>query len=656
MLDHFQCTQRVRSTARHRARPVLRGSWTALAFAALVVPAGTAMAQLLPDAGSGSGSSLPADGSDAGSGSGSGSGWSYCGDGIVTGSELCDDGYANGQPGSCNATCTGVIPPTPFTDPDTAPVLQSLSYGRVIGTRHYEAELTLGELPGVGLAPGFELAIRLRSDGDAGACGPACSVLATTATASGGGYVITESGVRRRFEASGAGWREVAPQPGVPFTPATAALVGGNLVVTEPDGQLTRTFDAAGRELSRSTPWGALTLAYDAAGRFSSATNAAGATLTATYDDGGRIATVTDPTGFAITVRYADDGHAISLEGPADGPVTPNLSIGWMGDEITSVGRLGFSPEQISYDRGLVSFVRNVDGEAYAFGSTDTRIAIVDSSLRLRRMTYDGQQLAMVETSGGSQVSYTRDPLGRVTATHYATGTGERVESVTYDADGHITSMTDTDGGVTQMTYDAQGNLISQTDPDGHTTAFTYVQGRLATTTDPFGRVASQTYDANGLVTSRTALGVTTSTTYTARGQVATVTGGDGVTTTFTYDAAGQLTSRSRPGTPTETITRTPVGDGQQIVIARGDEVRTLVQDRYRRVVSQTSSLGAAVTYAYDPVTGLPSETTETFRGNTQTTSRTYTNTGDTAQLWVNGQQRQAAARIVPPGNAWIEP
>jgi YD repeat-containing protein len=608
--------------------------------------------------GPGSGSGMPTMPTDSptmpGPGSGSGSS-SWCGDGQATGGEACDDGMWNGQPGYCNATCTGVIRRSPFNSPDEAPVLQQLTHGRVLASRHYEAELPLGELPGVGKSPGFSLAIRLRSDGDAGACGPACTVQATTATLTGGAYVVTEAGVTRRFEPFAGAFREVAP-PGTAITPATAALVAGNLVVSEPDGQLTRTFDPAGRERTRATPWGALTLGYDGAGRLTTATNAAGATLTAAYDGSGRLATVTDPTGFAITVRYAGDGHAISLEGPADGQVTPNLSIGWMANEITSLGRLGFAAETISYDRGLVTFARSVDGNAYAFDSNASQVVVADAQLQYRRMTYDAnQRVAMVETNAGAQTTYVRDGFGRVTSTHYATGSGELVESVVYDGNGRMTSMTDTGGAVTQLTYDAAGNLTSTTS-GGATTSFAYTNGRLTSTTDPLGRVTTKTYDANGLETSTTSLGVTLSATYTARGQVATATDGRGVTTTFTYDNLGRLTSQAQPGTPTVTITRTPAGAGEQVVIARGGETRTVLTDRYDRVISESSSQGTAASYTYDPITGLRAESTATFRGKTQTSRRTYTNTGDTAQMWVNGQQRQAAARIVPPGNAWIQP
>jgi predicted porin len=98
------------------------------------------------------------------------------------------------------------------------------------------------------------------------------------------------------------------------------------------------------------------------------------------------------------------------------------------------------------------------------------------------------------------------------------------------------------------------------------------------------------------------------------------------------------------------------VGGGEQIVVTRGGDSQTIVQDRYRRVTSESSSRGTSATYSYDPVTGLRADTSETFRGQTQTSHRTFTNTGDAAQIWVNGVQRQSGARTVPPGTVWFGP
>lgn len=582
----------------------------------------------------------------------------WCGDGAIDGAETCDDGWQNGQEGYCNDTCTGIDPRTPFLDAERAPTLQGLSYGRVLASRAYEVTFGLGDVPGVGLAPGFGLSLRVLTGSAAGRCGAACDVPLATLAADGGDLVLDEgAGPPRRFVADGASWRELPPEPGVAFRPATIAVASGEHVVTEVGGTLQRAFDGSGREVRRATPWGAVVLAYDGDGRLTSATNAAGAALAVAYDGAGRIASVTDPTGFTMTLRYAADGHLVALEGPADGAVTPSIAFTWWGDDLTAVGRLGFNPIELSYDRGLVSFARDVDGTAFAFDSSAGDNQVIDSSMQYRRLVYDGGKLAAIETSAGSLTTFVRDGLGRVIETRVATGGDDLVTRVTYDAQHRVTSTTDAEGRTATVTYDAAGNVIAATDADGRTSTFTYDgAGRLLTATDPLGRTSSTTYDANGLPLAQTAGGLTTSQTYDARGLVATATDAYGVTTTYSYDGAGRLAAVSRPGEPTVTIARAPSGDGEAVTITRNGQSSTTVSDRYGRVTSSSSSLGGATAISYDPVTGLPASTSATFRGHTQTTQTTYTNTGDAAQVWVNGQQRQAAARLVPPGNAGFMP
>ncbi|MEZ4299813.1 MAG: hypothetical protein R3B70_32995 [Polyangiaceae bacterium] len=580
----------------------------------------------------------------------------WCGDGVVSGAEGCDDGTMNGSPGHCDATCTSVPAGAPFTDPAKAPVIRELSYGQVLGTRDYQVPFSLGELPGVGLAPGFGVSIRLRTGSDDGLCGTSCDLLLSSVEVDGADYVVVEAGgARRRFSPSGSEYTEIAPRPGVPFKPATAVVTGGSFVLTEVGGTLARTFDAAGLEVSRATPWGSLTIVHDGQGRLTSATNAAGKTLSVAYNAAGRVASVTDPTGFTMSVVYSADGKVISVQGPPDGGVTPNISIGWSGDDIVSVARLGINPVQITYDNGLVAQVNDSDGNSFAFQGSETEIEVIDSAMQYEKLTYSGDDLVSIEGGDGTALSYQRDALGRLVEVRYATGGSDLVQTMTYDAGHHLVSSTNPDGYTFSFTYDAAGNMASQTDPEGHTTTFTYdAADHLISTTDPLGRTSTTSYDSNGLPTSTSFLGVTTQVTYDARGQVATSTDEYGVTTTFGYDSEGRMTQQARPGMPTVTITRTPQGDGQLVVVTRGGESSSTLTDRYGRVVSTSSSLGAASMYAYDPVTGLRSGATETFRGATRTKSQTFTNTGDAAQVWVNGQLRQSAPRTVPPGNAWF--
>ena len=60
---------------------------------------------------------------------------------------------------------------------------------------------------------------------------------------------------------------------------------------------------------------------------------------------------------------------------------------------------------------------------------------------------------------------------------------------------------TDPDAGTSTMSYDADGNLTSTTDADQHTISYTYdALGNLTQTAAPLGRNTSSTFDGNGIV------------------------------------------------------------------------------------------------------------------------------------------------------------
>jgi YD repeat-containing protein len=549
------------------------------------------------------------------------------------------------------------ITSTPWVSADEAPVLLSLTYGRVRGSLDYEVDFALGSLPAIGQAPGLELGVRVRSSGGAGACGPGCELLLSSASADGAAWNVGEAGGgRRRFEPSGAGLREVAVEPGVPLRAATAQASGGQLVITEVGGRLVRRFDSAGREVARETPWGNLALSYDAAGRLVSASNAAGQTLAVAYDGGGRLSQVTDPTGFAMHLVYGYDGHVVSLEGPADGAVTPSLQLGWMGSNLSSVARVGFGPVQLGYSNGKVSSVNDQDGGAYALRATATSVQVQDSSGQRTTLTVAAGAIAAVESSSGDQTTYVRDAQGRVTAIQQATGAAPRTTTFTYDGQHRLTSATDADGNREQWTYDSEGRVLAQVDARGRSTTFAYDSaGNLTSVADPLGRVASYAYNARGEQLSSSAGGITTSATYNARGQLATLTDAFGVVTSYSYDPLGRVTSVARPGEPTVSITRASSAAGEQITTTVGSESSTVTADFYQRITAVSTSSGAQASYSYDPVTGLPAQATSSFRGAVSTRQQSYTNTGDTNQLWINGRQRQSSARVVPPGSAWFD-
>jgi YD repeat-containing protein len=547
----------------------------------------------------------------------------------------------------------------PFDDPDSAPVLQPLSFGHVLASRHYELVLSIGELAGVGLSPGFAASIRLRSHGAAGRCGTGCDLLSARATPVGGGYELVEpGGVKRRFApGEGGGFVELAPREGMVFEPATALLDDGELAVTEPGGRLTRHFDANGSEIARATPWGTLTLSHDAEGRLTRVENAAGAALTLAYDAADRLASATDARGFTTSLRYSFDGKLLAIEGPPDGMVPPSIHVQWGGDAIVSVGRSGLRPLWIQYEGHAATYVEDQSGDAYAFRSTATDVEVIDSSKRYTRVEYDGENVASIESGDGGLVTHVYDAYGRVIETRTATDGADLVETFAYDEDHRLVSITGADGRTSTFDYDEEGNLVVATDPFGRSTVYQHdAHGRVIAETDALGRTATTSYDANGLPLSSSFLGVTTSTTYDAFGLVATSTDAFGVVTHHTYDAHGRPIRIEREGEPAIAIDRVDLaGGGQRVTITYGDQWSTTEVDAYGRAVEKSSSAGPSVAVDYDPMTGLPTMERRDFRGASSTASMTLTNTGSPSQVWVNGQLRQSSPRIVPPGSAWFD-
>jgi YD repeat-containing protein len=83
---------------------------------------------------------------------------------------------------------------------------------------------------------------------------------------------------------------------------------------------------------------------------------------------------------------------------------------------------------------------------------------------------------------------------------------GGLTTTVTYDGDGNVISVSESDGTSTTYTYDDLNRVIQQTDPaDGDTTIYTYdAAGNLISVTDPDHNMTKFTYDAFGDLISMT--------------------------------------------------------------------------------------------------------------------------------------------------------
>jgi YD repeat-containing protein len=104
----------------------------------------------------------------------------------------------------------------------------------------------------------------------------------------------------------------------------------------------------------------------------------------------------------------------------------------------------------------------------------------------------------------GLTTTYTYDTRGR----RLTKNVGGAIESYGYDADGHLTTMTDARGGVATNSYDAAGRITSVTDPKGNTVVYTLdLDGNITRedTKNSAGTIVKsivRTFDALGRVSS----------------------------------------------------------------------------------------------------------------------------------------------------------
>ena len=119
------------------------------------------------------------------------------------------------------------------------------------------------------------------------------------------------------------------------------------------------------------------------------------------------------------------------------------------------------------------------------------------------------------EVKNGSVYKYTYSGGHKTSVTVVPFERSSPVESYSYDADGNITSYTDSNGNVTSFTYDSAGNTTSCTTPGGRTTSYTYdLDGNVLSETDPEGNVTSLEYYDNGLLKKQSKGGTTVTYSY----------------------------------------------------------------------------------------------------------------------------------------------
>ena len=176
-----------------------------------------------------------------------------------------------------------------------------------------------------------------------------------------------------------------------------------------------------------------------------------------------------------------------------------------------------------------------------------------------------------------------------------------------YDADGHLTSVTRTNGAgpvVTRLAYTATGQVQSVIDPNGNVTTNSYdADDRLVSVTDPLYRITTYGYDAMSRRISVSNLGVQAAPllaqTYTADGLVGSLTDANNHTTAFAPDGFDRLSTTTYPLGSTEAFTYDRNGNVLTRKTRAGATI-AFTYDTLNRVASKAAPGEATVTYTYD--------------------------------------------------------
>jgi len=256
-------------------------------------------------------------------------------------------------------------------------------------------------------------------------------------------------------------------------------------------------------------------------------------TKTNAYDGPGNLASVTDQAGNVVEYSYDAANQLTSTVQAA----SPNAL-----DNITIVGYDTNGNPIVLTDANEHSTATSFDLLGEVTGKT-----LPDQTLTETRQYDENGNLTSLTHFNGVTTTYSYDVLNRLTG---RTTPGEAAVSFTYTPTGKRNSMTDA-SGTTNYSYDSMDRLITKATPEG-TLSYTYdAAGHVASisSSNANGASISYTYDTlnrlSTVVDARLSGNNTTTYTYDSASNVATVTYPNGVQSQFTYDTLNRVTDLS---------------------------------------------------------------------------------------------------------------
>lgn len=370
------------------------------------------------------------------------------------------------------------------------------------------------------------------------------------------------------------------------------------------------TYDTAGRLLSIKSRNGVVdTLTYTGTQQFpSSVVDTFGHQIQFTYGTNGVLSSLTDPNGQVWQYTFDANWNLTSVTGP-DGFVRKyQYTDSRFPNSLTAIvdenGNTIDSTTYDQYNRAIsTAGAGGVNSTGINYVSTYTSTAVTNPLNEVD--TYN-----FANINWGLKVSSVTRSVG---------GT----KTITYDANGNRTGITDFNGVTSTFAYDTTRNLeTSRTEASSTAQARTITTTwhptyRLpATITEP-GRTTSYTYDSNGNPLTKTVTDTATNAsqtwtwTYNGYGQVLTVKGPRSdvnATTTYAYDTAGNLTSITNAANMVTSFGRYNAMGYPGTITDPNGLVTTLTYDTRNRL--KTQAVGSLLTtYGYDSAGQLTSVT-----------------------------------------------
>lgn len=253
-----------------------------------------------------------------------------------------------------------------------------------------------------------------------------------------------------------------------------------------------------------------------------------------TYTANGDIDTITYPNGNQVSYQYNDFGQVTREFAPANPSHQTTYAYDNWGNR-TSITDANTNTTEFTYDSlNRLTSITNPLGEQIIYTWTDANLTQIEQG--------------KTDTHSGHITRIIYDDLNRKTDVIRETSEGAlTIAQYTYDSEGNILSVTDTNGNASSYTYDLIGRLSSVTDPLGNTTTYTYDKNsNLTSITDAELNINTYQYDGLNRLTTVIQPQVdgenpTTRYTYNAIGNVTSIADAESHTTTNTYDRLGRL-------------------------------------------------------------------------------------------------------------------